>query len=48
MFIDARELRARRNETRAALRDHQHYEGRAAVDEAKAQQLIDDIQQQLP
>ena len=31
----------------AALRDFQHYEGRAAADEADAQKLIDDIQQEL-
>lgn len=31
----------------AALRDFQHYEGRAAVDEADCRQLIDDIQQEL-
>ncbi len=31
----------------AALRDFQHYQGRAAADEAKAQQLIDDIHQTL-
>ena len=31
----------------AARRDYQHYEGRAADREAKAQQLIDDIEQDL-
>ena len=31
----------------AALRDFQHYEGRAADEEAKAQQLLDDIGQAL-
>lgn len=39
-------LRARAY-AQAALRDYQHYEGRAAADEAKAQQLIDDIAQDL-
>jgi hypothetical protein len=44
-----REVLLRRAQTyaEAALRDYQHYEGRAADDEAKCQQLIDDIQQQL-
>ncbi len=32
---------------RASLVDFQHYQGRAAADEAKAQQLIDNIQLQL-
>jgi hypothetical protein len=31
----------------AALRDYQHYQGRAADLEAEAQQLIDDIDQSL-
>ncbi len=31
----------------ASLRDFQHYQGRAAADEAKAQRLIDDITQAL-
>ena len=31
----------------ASLRDFQHYQGRVAVDEAKAQRLIDDITQAL-
>ena len=31
----------------AALRDFQHYEGRAAADEAEAQQLLDEIAQAL-
>lgn len=31
----------------AGLRDHQHYEGRAAADEAKAQELLDAIGQSL-
>ncbi len=31
----------------AALRDFQHYEGRAAANEAKAQQLLDRIEQRL-
>jgi tetratricopeptide (TPR) repeat protein len=31
----------------AALRDYQHYQGRAAADEAKAQQLLADITQAL-
>lgn len=45
-----RETLLRRAQTyaAAALRDFQHYEGRAAADEDKCQQLIVDIQQQLP
>jgi len=39
-------LRARAY-AQAALRDFLHYKGRAAADEAKAQQLIDDIAQSL-
>jgi tetratricopeptide (TPR) repeat protein len=39
-------LRARAY-AQAALRDFQHYQGRAAADEAKAQQLIDNIEQLL-
>jgi tetratricopeptide (TPR) repeat protein len=31
----------------AALRDYQHYQGRAAADEARAQQLVADIDQAL-
>jgi hypothetical protein len=31
----------------AALRDFQHYQGRAAADEAKARQLLDHIAQTL-
>ncbi|MHC4401298.1 MAG: hypothetical protein ACYTG0_16625 [Planctomycetota bacterium] len=31
----------------ATLRDYQHYEGRAAADEADAQQLLDEIEQAL-
>ena len=31
----------------AALRDYQHYEGRAAADEARAQQVLDAIGQAL-
>lgn len=31
----------------AALRDFQHYQGRAAADEARAQRLIDEIGQAL-
>jgi hypothetical protein len=53
-YMDAAEQEstpARRNDllkralayARAALRDFQHYQGRAAAEEAKAQQLIDDI-----
>ena len=39
-------LRAR-SYAAAALRDFQHYEGRAAADEANAQRLIDHIDAQL-
>jgi len=31
----------------AALRDYQHYQGRAAKDEARTQTLLDDIDQEL-
>ena len=41
-------LRRAQSYAAAALRDFQHYEGRAATDEAECQQLIDRIQQQLP
>lgn len=40
-------LRRAQTYAAAALREFQHYEGRAADKEAKCQQLIDDIQQQL-
>ncbi|MDA1013487.1 MAG: hypothetical protein O3A00_03420 [Planctomycetota bacterium] len=40
-------LRRAQTYAAAALRDFQHYEGRAADQEAKCQQLIDRIQQQL-
>ena len=40
-------LRRARTYAEAALRDFQHYEGRAAADEAKTQQLIAHIDQQL-
>ena len=40
-------LRRAQTYAAAALRDFQHYEGRAADEETRCQQLIDDIQQQL-
>ena len=58
MYLDAAEREpaaARRRDllrraaayAQASLRDYQHYQGRAAADEANAQRLIDDIAQAL-